>query len=441
MSRKKLSIGIIFASEHVHTGGRNPKAFVSQSGAKQARLARRKAEKDQTRLHVPAVDRTFGGHAQGSSSKSSTIAAAGKDDLGPPPVIVAVVGPPGVGHASLCTSSIAQLTPKQVGKSTLIRSLVRRYTKTTMPDIQGPITVVGGKSRRLTFMECPNDIGAMVDIAKIADLVLLLIDGSFGFEMETFECLSALSAHGMPKIIAILTHLDLIKKAAALKAQKTKLKQRFWTEVYDGAKMFYLSGVINGRYPDREIMNLSRFINVAKFRPLIFRNSHSYFLADRMEDLTPRESVRLDPGVDRTVALYGYLRGLPLRAPTSTNAIRVHIPGSGVDALQASKLIPLTDPCPLPTKDSEKRRKLGAKDRLFHAPMSGGAGGQVVFDGDRVWINTAGNFSRPDEEDGANSTALLSASVICIRLIAIFSPCRRRRADDYGFTRCRQYVW
>lgn len=32
----------------------------------------------------------------------------------------------------------------------------------------------------------------MIDAAKYADLVLLLIDGSFGFEMETFEFLNLL---------------------------------------------------------------------------------------------------------------------------------------------------------------------------------------------------------------------------------------------------------
>jgi len=52
-----------------------------------------------------------------------------------------------------------------------------------MTDIRGPVTVVTGKARRLTIIECPNDLGAMVDVAKIADLVLLMIDGSFGLEM------------------------------------------------------------------------------------------------------------------------------------------------------------------------------------------------------------------------------------------------------------------
>lgn len=40
-----------------------------------------------------------------------------------------------------------------------------------------------GKNRRLTIIECPNDLSAMIDTAKVADLVLLMIDGSFGFEM------------------------------------------------------------------------------------------------------------------------------------------------------------------------------------------------------------------------------------------------------------------
>lgn len=71
----------------------------------------------------------------------------------------------------------------QTGKSTLIRSLVKRYTKHNLNEIKGPITVVSGKKRRLTFMECNNDMNSMIDVAKVADLVLLMIDASFGFEM------------------------------------------------------------------------------------------------------------------------------------------------------------------------------------------------------------------------------------------------------------------
>lgn len=75
---------------------------------------------------MPAIDRTFGGYAQGTSKQSATIGSS-STNTGPPPVIVTIIGPPGV------------------GKTTLIRSLVRRYTKTSMSDIKGPVTVVSGK--------------------------------------------------------------------------------------------------------------------------------------------------------------------------------------------------------------------------------------------------------------------------------------------------------
>ncbi|CAE6446122.1 unnamed protein product [Rhizoctonia solani] len=333
-----------------HGKGYNDKAFAPKSGRKADRQGRRTAEKDQTRLHVPLVNRTP------------------EDE--PPPVIVAIVGPLGV------------------GKTTLVKSLVRRYTKHTLSEVKGPITVVAGKKRRLTFVECNNDLNSMIDIGKIADLVLLMIDGSFGFEMETFEFLNILQAHGFPKVIGVLTHLDLIKKLSTQRETKKQLKKRFWTEIYQGAKLFYLSGVLNGRYPDSEIQNLSRFISVMKFRPLVFRNSHPYVLADRLQDLTSRELVRTTPSVDRTVTLYGYLRGTNLRETT-----KVHIPGAG--DLSIKSITRLADPCPLPTSDSEKRRKLSEKQKLIHAPMSDVGG--VMYDKDAVYINVPGNFTRKGE--------------------------------------------
>ncbi|GAC94679.1 hypothetical protein PHSY_002252 [Pseudozyma hubeiensis SY62] len=330
-----------------HTNGFNPKAFISANINVAQKQILRNAEKDQKRYHVPLADRTP------------------EDE--PPPIIVAVVGPEGV------------------GKTTLMRSLIRRYTKHTLAEIKGPVTVVTGKKRRVTFIECNNDINSMIDIGKVADLVLLMIDGSFGFEMETMEFLNVLQSHGFPKVIGVLTHLDLIKKAKTLKATKKRLKHRFWTEIYDGAKLFYLSGIINGRYPDTEIQNLSRFIGVMKFRPLIFRNAHPYVLADRMEDLTPREEIRTNPKADRTITVYGYLHGTHLR-----ESQRVHIPGAG--DLSITSIEKLNDPCPLPTVDSEKRRKLSDKAKLIHAPMSDVGG--VMFDKDAVYINVPGNFTR-----------------------------------------------
>ncbi len=51
--------------------------------------------------------------------------------------------------------------------------------------------------------------------------------------------------------MGVLTHLDKFKSTKALRQTKKKLKQRFWTDVYDGAKMFFLSGVKHQAYAQR----------------------------------------------------------------------------------------------------------------------------------------------------------------------------------------------
>lgn len=252
---------------------RNPKAFAIQSAVRAERRFRRREDVIAKKQRIPQVDKT---------------------PVDPPPVIVAVVGPP------------------KVGKTTLINNLIKSFIKTNVTSTNGPITIVTSKKRRITLIECNNDINSMIDIAKCADLVLLLCDASFGFEMEIFEFLNICQVHGMPKIMGVLTHLDMIKNAKTLKTTKKTLKHRFWTEVYPGAKLFYLSGIIHGEYLRNEIKNLSRFISVMKFNALSWRTTHSYILADRLEDMTSQELIRRDPKVDRDVVLYGYVRGVPL---------------------------------------------------------------------------------------------------------------------------------
>lgn len=50
-----------------------------------------------------------------------------------------------------------------------------------------------------------------------------------------------------------------------------------------------------------------------KFRPTTWRGAHSYVLADRMEDITNSEKIRLNKKCDRDIVLYGYVRGTPMQ--------------------------------------------------------------------------------------------------------------------------------
>ena len=242
----------------------------------------------------------------------------------------------------------------------------------------------------------------MVDIAKVVDIVLLMIDGNYGFEMETMEFLNVLSATGMPgNVFGVLTHLDLFRKPQALKDAKKRLKRRLWTELYQGAHLFYLSGVINGRYPDREVHNLSRFLSVMKNpRPLIWRNNHPYSIIDSFRDITHPTKIEEDPKCDRSIVLSGYLRGTNF----SSQGQRIHVAGLGDFTVADMEVLP--DPCPTPSMEQALakitgktgRKRLDEKDKKLHAPMSDRSG--LKIDGDAIWITKDKGFSfDKDDED------------------------------------------
>lgn len=87
-------------------GSRNPKAFTFKSAVRAARAGRRKLDIAAKRQRVPQVDHT---------------------PVEPPPVCVAVVGPP------------------KVGKTTLIRELVKNFSRQNLTEGKGPVTVVSGE--------------------------------------------------------------------------------------------------------------------------------------------------------------------------------------------------------------------------------------------------------------------------------------------------------
>ena len=185
--------------------------------------------------------------------------------------------------------------------------------------------------------------------------------------------------------------MNRLKTAKAVKNTKKVLKHRFWTEVVDGAKMFFLSGLLGGRYLKREMINLARFISVTKFRPLIWKNSHPFVVCDRFEDLTDPGLVHSNPKCDRTVSMYGYVRGTYLKPGQ-----KMHILGLGDYDMKDLDLIP--DPCPQHDQQKAKRRSLNDKEKTLYAPMTDLGG--VSFDKDAMYVQIKRhqlNFSKPED--------------------------------------------
>ncbi|CAJ1010078.1 putative AARP2CN (NUC121) domain/40S ribosome biogenesis protein Tsr1 and BMS1 C-terminal [Leishmania naiffi] len=329
--------------------GSNVKAFAGPSaGGHKAQKFFRSIEKKETALHVPTMDKTL----------CHVVAE--------PPLLVAVVGPPGV------------------GKTTLIRSMVKFYSNRNLTSVRGPVTVISGRSRRITFMECPNDLASMCDVAKVADLVLLMVDGSYGFEMETFEFLNIAQVHGFPKIFGVVSHLDALKTGKAMKKRKKFLRHRFWHEVAAGAKLICLSPMVRGMYRPTDVLSLHRLLICVEPKIQAWRNTHSCVVIDRMEDITDPDVVANNPLHSRTVAFYGYARGKPMKPGQL-----VHIPGLG--DFPVVHLSHQADPCQLDkfSRDSKeggnhRMRHLSLKQKKLYAPYCDIGG--ISYDEDAIYI-------------------------------------------------------
>ncbi|KAI3972014.1 hypothetical protein MKW92_015777 [Papaver armeniacum] len=228
----------------------------------------------------------------------------------PPPFLILVQGPPKIGN-------VLVVDIQEDGN-----------------DIQGPVTIrTADKRTRLQFVECPDDINAMIDAAKYADLVLLMVDANYGFEAETFEFLNLLQAHGLPKVMGVLTHLDEFEDEAELNNTKERMQDLFRTEIYQGAVTY----------------NLSEEISTLQFHLSSRRAAHPYMLVERFKDVTPLQKVNKNANCKRNIHLFGYLRGCSIKS-----GAKVHIAGFGDFHLAGVRRT--TDPFPL-SSETEKENE------------------------------------------------------------------------------------
>ncbi|MEE6469158.1 hypothetical protein FKM82_008521 [Ascaphus truei] len=201
----------------------------------------------------------------------------------------------------------------------------------------GMFTLVCPKlKQRWRFVQADtDDLHSLLDLAKVADTLLFVLDPQEGWDSYGDYCLSCLFAQGLPSyVLAVQGMNDLpLKKRTDLKKQLSKATDKRFPD----AKLLHLD-------TEQEVAMLLRQMAIQKQRHLAFRDRRSYLLAQRADFLPNDES-----GLLGTLKVSGYVRGQAL----NVNWL-LHIVGHG--DFQMSQIDAPPDPCPLNPRAHKPKR-------------------------------------------------------------------------------------
>uniref|UniRef100_UPI00398EB0DD pre-rRNA-processing protein TSR1 homolog n=1 Tax=Pristiophorus japonicus TaxID=55135 RepID=UPI00398EB0DD len=186
-----------------------------------------------------------------------------------------------------------------------------------------------------------GDIHAVLDLAKVADTLMFVLDPYEGWDSYGDFCLSCLFAQGLPSHVFVVqgvNDLPVKKRTDARKNLSKMLEKRFLE-----AKLFHLD-------TEQEAVLVIRHIAMQKQRHLAFRQHRSYLLAQRAAFEASDES-----GLVGTLKVSGYVRGQTLDVSKL-----VHIVGHG--DFQMSQIDGPPDPMPLNPKTTKKREDAEMRD-------------------------------------------------------------------------------
>uniref|UniRef100_A0A4W6G5S5 Pre-rRNA-processing protein TSR1 homolog n=1 Tax=Lates calcarifer TaxID=8187 RepID=A0A4W6G5S5_LATCA len=188
--------------------------------------------------------------------------------------------------------------------------------------------------QRFTFLSHNTaDMHSLLDVAKIADSLVFVLDSAEGWDSYGDYCLSCLFAQGLPSHALVCQGVsDLpVKKRVESKRALSKI-----TEVrFPDARLFPLDS-------EQDATLLLRHLGTQRQRKLGFRSRRSHLLAQHVTFTPngPAEGMGGGPTGLGTLCVSGYVRGRPLRVDRL-----VHISGHG--DFQLSQIDASTDPLPL----------------------------------------------------------------------------------------------
>ncbi|KAM4742323.1 pre-rRNA-processing protein TSR1 homolog [Anableps anableps] len=202
--------------------------------------------------------------------------------------------------------------------------------------------------QRFTFLsQSTADMHSLLDVAKVADSLVFVLDSTEGWDNYGDHCLSCLFAQGLPSHALVCQGLSdiSVKKRVDFRKALSKI-----TEVrFPDTRLFSLDS-------DQDATLLLRHLGSQRQRKLGFRSRRSHLLAQHVAFTpnSPAEGTGGGPTGLGTLCVSGYVRGRALHADRL-----VHISGHG--DFQLSQIDAPPDPLPLiltavrPTKPGRGR--------------------------------------------------------------------------------------
>ncbi|XP_060902640.1 pre-rRNA-processing protein TSR1 homolog [Labrus mixtus] len=189
------------------------------------------------------------------------------------------------------------------------------------------------KQRFHFLSQSTADMHSLLDVAKIADSLVFVLDSTEGWDSYGDHCLSCLFAQGLP------SHALVCQGVSDLPVKKRVESRRA------------LSKITEIRFPDTRLFPLDseqdatlllRHLGTQRQRKLGFRSRRSHLLAQHVTFTpnSPADGTGGGPTGLGTLCVSGYVRGRPLRVDRL-----VHISGHG--DFQLSQVDAPSDPLPL----------------------------------------------------------------------------------------------
>ncbi|CAM9413488.1 unnamed protein product [Discosporangium mesarthrocarpum] len=231
--------------------------------------------------------------------------------------------------------------------------------------------------QRFTFVTPDRDLQSVLEFAKVADLLLVVLpvgDGQEGCVDEEGEMmLTSLKAMGLSSVVGLVQGLDLLKNG------KQQSEMRKWAQRFFDTEFAGLAKVVDSSNPAQVL----RALTTTPARTIHWRSIRSYMLADSAEIIPPRSGEKdcmeeddvgdsHGPGGGSnewrgscTLRLRGYIRGRPL----GVNQL-VHLCDAGTFRMR--RIYSCPEPCPLKRRHQPKSSVAGPVSGVGGAGKGGG---------------------------------------------------------------------